>query len=73
MCGAAREITVRAVQLSIVLAFCAVLLLIDAGRMTAENYGTYLLVDELYRLPQALLITASVAGVVAEDLNDRRQ
>lgn len=68
MCGAAREIMVRAVQLSCVLAFCAVILLIDAGRMSADNYSTYLLIDELYRLPQALLMVASIASVVAEDL-----
>lgn len=67
MCDLSWEILIRSLQLSCVMLFCAFMLLADAGAMTAENYTTYLLADELYRLPQGLLLLAAMAGAVIED------
>lgn len=67
MCPASREILTRALQLSCVMALCALCLLINAGPMTAESYDTYLLAKEMITLPQAILLVATIASAMAEE------
>lgn len=67
MSPAAWEIVVKALIFSCALVFCAWLLLMDAGALTAANYDTYLLARELYTIPQAVLLIATLAGVIVEE------
>ena len=67
MCDLSWEILTRALQFSCVMLFCAFMLLADAGGMTRGNYTTYLLANELFRFPQAVLLLSALAGAVVED------
>ncbi|HBR08856.1 MAG TPA: hypothetical protein DD735_08200 [Clostridiales bacterium] len=67
MCDLSWEILIRALLISCVMLFCAFVLLVDAGGMTQKTYTTYLLADELYRLPQGLLLLAVLGGAIIED------
>lgn len=71
MCDFSWKLLVRTLQLSCVMLFCAFVLLMDAGAMTPQNYSTYLLANELFRLPQGLLIISVLGGAVIEDLQER--
>ena len=67
MSPAAWEIMTKALIFCCSLLFCAYLLLMHAGPMNADNYDTYLLARELYTLPQAVLLIATLAGVIIEE------
>jgi hypothetical protein len=68
MCDLSWEILTKALLLSCVMLFCAFMLLANTGEMTLQNYTTYLLAEELYRMPPGLLLLAVLGGAVIEDL-----
>ncbi len=71
MCELSWEILMKSLMLSCILLFCAWMLLVDAGSLTAANYGTYLLAEEMTRLPQAILLFGVLASGIVEDVKTR--
>lgn len=67
MCELSWLLLMRGLQLSCALLFAAFLLLLGAGEPSAANCGTYAMARELFRLPQAVLLVAMLAGAIIEE------
>ncbi len=68
MCDEAYFLIRCSVILTATLFACSVLIIVAAGRFSTDTYRLYLLAEELYRLPQAILLIAAVGSVILEDM-----
>ncbi len=67
MCEEAYFLVRCSVILTAALFACAVLIIVVAGRFSTDTYRLYLLAEELYRLPQAILLIAAIGSVILEE------
>lgn len=67
MCDVSYFIIRSSVILTCIMFACCLLALLMASGFSADTYELHRLAEELFRLPQAILIIAAIASVVIED------
>ena len=67
MCDEAYFIIRCAVIITGTLLLCSILIIVVAGKFSTDTYELYRLAEELYRLPQAVLIIAAIGSVIIEE------
>lgn len=69
MCELSWYITIRALMLGCVLAFCAFVVLVDAGTFSLQSRGLYHLAEKMSELPCAIILMLSICALIVEDFN----
>lgn len=69
MCELSWYITIRALMLSCVLAFCAFVVLSYAGEFSLQSRELYHLAEKMSELPCAVILILSICALVIEDVN----
>jgi hypothetical protein len=67
MCDEAFFVVKSSLILTSVSLFCCLVLLLAAGKFSADTYKIYRLAEEFFRLPQALLFIAAIGSVILEE------
>lgn len=67
MCDDAYFIIRSSVILTCTMLACCLLALLFAGRFSADTYELHRFANELFRIPQAVLIIAAIGSVIIED------
>ncbi len=67
MCDEAYFLIRCSVIITATLFACSVLIIVVAGGFSTDTYKLYFLAEELYRLPQAILLIAAIGSVILEE------
>ena len=67
MCEEAYFLIRCSVILTAALLACSLIVIVAAGKFSTDTYKLYLLAEELYRLPQGILLIAAVGSVIFEE------
>ena len=71
MCDEAYFIIRSSVIITCVMLACCLMALLIAGKFSAATYELHRFANELFTLPQAILIIAAIASVVIEDYSTK--